>query len=338
MDKTLEEKAAALGILPQFIDATGTLRKASDQTILRLTNALDSKAEHASRRDSALLVSLDEPYENITVRLSFPVTAESECRILLEDGRETKASTHRTDAAINLTFSVPFGYHKLVLNDRSEATIPLIATPKRCWFPDGKQRFWGISLQLYLVRSSANWGIGDFADLKKIVQFFGPLGCDLVGINPLHQLDIETPSAASPYSPLSRRFLNVLYISVPSVPGFSESVEVTQRMQTAEFKDALERARSSQHVDYEAVAALKIPVLEGLFREFDTTSLDVHFDLKTSKRRRGRISIRIRCFMLFAGSLSSCTMQITTGIAGRTNTNHLTLLRCACLQSKIQKR
>ena len=71
--------------------------------------------------------------------------------------------------------------------------------------------FWGISLQLYLLRSKHNWGIGDFGDLKTFRRVAADLGASVIGLNPLHAMFLDAPESASPYSPASRLFLNVLF-------------------------------------------------------------------------------------------------------------------------------
>jgi hypothetical protein len=89
----------------------------------------------------------------------------------------------------------------------------------RCYQPAilEQRRLWGFMVQLYGVRSERNWGIGDFGDLKKLVELAAGLGAGVVGVNPLHA------TQGSPYSPSSRHALNVLYIDVEAVPGFQKS-------------------------------------------------------------------------------------------------------------------
>src|SRR5208282_59342 len=92
----------------------------------------------------------------------------------------------------------------------------------------------------------------------------GKLGAGAVGINPLHALFAAEPRHFSPYSPSSRVWLDYLYIDVTAVPGFVENVAV-QNLASA---DAVRAARATELVDYAAVAALKRPVLEALYRRF----------------------------------------------------------------------
>src|SRR5260221_33834 len=79
----------------------------------------------------------------------------------------------------------------------------------------------------------------------------------------------HSPSAAeprhfSPYSPSSRVWLDYLYIDVTAVPGFAEDPAA----QALAPPDAVLAARAAGLVDYAAVAALKRPVLEALYRRF----------------------------------------------------------------------
>ena len=96
--------------------------------------------------------------------------------------------------------------------------------PGRCYQPEvlEQQRLWGFMAQLYGLRSERNWGIGDFTDLRKLIEIAARLGAAVVGVNPLHA------TQGSPYSPSSRHALNVLYIDVEAVPGFEKSAKLAQ--------------------------------------------------------------------------------------------------------------
>ena len=49
-----------------------------------------------------------------------------------------------------------------------------------------EKKVWGVSVQLYAVRSRHNWGVGDFGDLKLLLKNVAKNGGQFVGLNPLH--------------------------------------------------------------------------------------------------------------------------------------------------------
>ena len=68
-----------------------------------------------------------------------------------------------------LPSDLPWGYHRLTVGTSAECS--LIVSPGTCFVPESAtnhQRLWGVAAQLYLLRSSHNWGIGDFTDLREL--------------------------------------------------------------------------------------------------------------------------------------------------------------------------
>ncbi len=165
---------------------------------------------------------------------------------------------------------LPLGYHELQLRDgggRSEAA-ELIVCPDRCYSSLGAaDKAWGVSCQLYTLRSDHNCGIGDFADLKELVQLSVAAGADYIGLNPLHAACADSPDAASPYSPSDRRFLNAIYIALADVDEFTSPVVqqwFADKLQITE----LARLRKLDFVDYDGVNRFKYACLELMFAEF----------------------------------------------------------------------
>jgi 4-alpha-glucanotransferase len=114
-------------------------------------------------------------------------------------------------------------------------------SPGKCYQPEflGRGRAWGFALQLYGLRSARNWGIGDFGDLRRVVEIAAKLGAGVVGVNPLHAASL------SPYSPSSRHALNPLYISLDAAGP--------------------RKLRDTELVDYGAVRQAKYTAFEKLY-------------------------------------------------------------------------
>jgi (1->4)-alpha-D-glucan 1-alpha-D-glucosylmutase len=134
------------------------------------------------------------------------------------------------------------------------------------WATGGRR--WGFGVQLYGMRSARNWGIGDFSDLRRLSEIAAGYGADVVGVNPLHALHAVDPEAASPYAPASRFFLNALYIDIESVPEYAGDPALQALLADGEFRAALDRARTAQHVDYATVGGCKRRALQMLHNAF----------------------------------------------------------------------
>jgi 4-alpha-glucanotransferase len=86
---------------------------------------------------------------------------------------------------------------------------------------------------------------------------------------PLHALFAPSPGI-QPLFVSSRVWLNFFYMGVTAVPGFTED----SAARTLASSVSIAAARDSELVDYAAVAALKRPVLEALFRHFQAREDD----------------------------------------------------------------
>ncbi|HEX2494308.1 MAG TPA: 4-alpha-glucanotransferase [Steroidobacter sp.] len=169
--------------------------------------------------------------------------------------------------------AAPLGYHLLTtaLDTGLSAEVRIVVTPDRCYEPAALaagKRPWGVAVQLYSLRSERNWGMGDFRDLRELIQLAAPFGCGVVGLNPLHALMPANPAHISPYSPSSRLFLNVLYIAVEDTPDYAESEAARKRVSQPEFQALLRELRAVKNVDYVRVAAAKFEILQLLYASF----------------------------------------------------------------------
>jgi len=213
------------------------------------------------------------------------LTAPLSWTITTEDGQTHQGQTVATRAGslvgLPLAVALPDGYHALSLCSADGAISEdsrLIVAPARCWVPgsaDGTTpRLWGVGAQLYSLRSERNWGMGDLADLRSLCQMTGNAGGAVVGLNPIHALFLPKPQDASPYSPNSRLFLNPLYIALDAVPEYADCPAAQKRLQDPAIAKALSVAQQADHVDYPAVATVKLAVLRDLFARFAALPAD----------------------------------------------------------------
>jgi (1->4)-alpha-D-glucan 1-alpha-D-glucosylmutase len=301
----LRRLADLAGILPSYHDLQGQMHVTSDETRRALLQAMGIACANAGEAEAALDAWQTGEWQQVLppvwvapvdtalqLRLHLPAKAEKEkihWRLHLENGEQRQGECiadtlplierqpARQARLLVLPAVAESGYHQLELSGAGEtASMRLILHPARCHQPaavQGENRVWGLSAQLYGVRSSRNWGIGDFTDLRHLIEWAAQAGAGLVGINPLHALFPHNPRHISPYSPSSRQFLNPLYLDLEAVPEFTECAELQQQVASAEFQARLRALRAEPLVDHAGVAAAKHPLLENLFRHFSTHHL-----------------------------------------------------------------
>src|SRR5580704_1602461 len=139
------------------------------------------------------------------------------------------------------------------------------AVPARPRVPDG--RSWGLTVQLYSVRSRRSWGHGDLRDLADLASWSArELGAGFVLINPLHAAEPKAPVSASPYLPMTRRYVSPLYLRIEDIPEFG-------RLEPGQLEriDALAAPLQARNItgdliDRDAVWAAKRAALEIIHR------------------------------------------------------------------------
>lgn len=171
------------------------------------------------------------------------------------------------------TFAVPdhlaLGWHTLRADAGGVlAECPLVVTPRqlRTTGQLAGRRHWGLTAQLYSVRSSRSWGIGDFTDLADLATISGLEGAGFVLVNPLHAAEPAPPVEDSPYLPTTRRFFNPLYLRVEEVPEYGY-LDAAGRSQVARLAGGFHTAnRSPELLDRNASYGAKLSALELIFK------------------------------------------------------------------------
>ncbi|WP_173095738.1 4-alpha-glucanotransferase [Actinomadura verrucosospora] len=157
---------------------------------------------------------------------------------------------------------VPLGWHRLRVRQGSrEDEAALLVAPASLPRPP---RMWGLTVQLYSLRSRGSWGIGDLHDLADLAAWAGrDLGAGFVVANPLHAAEPMPPVSPSPYSPMSRRFPAPIYLRIEDMPEYAAlPPEGRER-----FAAMAARLRGlGGPLDRDAVWTAKLEALEAMYR------------------------------------------------------------------------
>jgi 4-alpha-glucanotransferase len=300
----VDKLAAAVGIEPEYYDNWGNKHITSYKTkkaILAAMGISDIKAALKQRQlrpwnrliEPVMVVSVNNQPETIPVH--FPLDEGQEKDVTLtwyledETGNKNKGEikgitpvdSNIIDDSRYVRVELPnetnrdIGYYKLNVQCKTPAGelsgfMRLIITPDQCYIPPS--RTWGISINLYSIRSRQNWGIGDLSDLKDIVQWVSKdLGGGFVGINPLHAIPNKMPYGISPYSATSRLFKNFIYLDIRNI---SSAPQFQNLLNSPEFAQEIENLKTKELIDYENTASLKMKALKAAFSTFNLNTAE----------------------------------------------------------------
>lgn len=167
---------------------------------------------------------------------------------------------------------LPEGYHALLLSFGGRVSrCPVIVAPAAAYVPpwmEAGERRWGLATQVYALRRTGDWGVGDFTALGELLRQSADLGAQIVGINPLHALFPAWPDACSPYSPSNPEFVNPLMIDVDAVPLAARSPAFQAFRADPAVAAALDAARACELIDYPKVSDLKYQALALIYDDF----------------------------------------------------------------------
>ena len=268
--KRLDNAALEAGISPNYINAHGKPQAIPVDTKQRLLEAMN--------RTTTLKKVAVTPVANVLVftsgtRMATALEGSGEYtwQLTTEEGKQHKGHAQAGKKMV-LPATLPEGYHDLTVSQNEHHwQCRVIVAPKRCYESAAlmqNEKLWGACVQLYTLRSAYNWGIGDFGDLQRMLVDVAKRGGAFIGLNPIHALYPANPESASPYSPSSRRWLNVIYIDVNAVDDFLLSDEAQTWWKMPTTQQMLSEVRDVQWVDYSTVTVLKMAALRMAWKQF----------------------------------------------------------------------
>ncbi|SFD12294.1 4-alpha-glucanotransferase [Pseudoalteromonas denitrificans] len=186
---------------------------------------------------------------------------------LNEVGNYTFEDQYYSELGLELAV-LPIGYYDIEVSiDSAVCSGELIIYPCQVFQPL-HDKCWGVSVQLYSLKTQDNYGIGDFNDLKSLISSSAEMGADYILLNPLHALFDTQPDRASPYSPSDRLFLNPLYIHIQNVAEFKYS-SIAKILVDQHFKCRLFIAEKNEtYINYALIWDYKFKVFIALFNTF----------------------------------------------------------------------
>lgn len=219
---------AALGVVPGYTDSFGVERTVAGRT----RQALADRFGHTALLAPQTLVATPGRHHPLLYGT-----------LRTEDG-----TVLRAEGVVDRP-----GYHTLVTADGAEHLV--LAAEE--YLPQAPRTF-GLAVQLYAARSRDSWGIGDFRDLALIARSVAARDAGMLLVSPVHAMAPGRPAPNSPYSPASRRWLNVLHIAPGEAPG-------AERVDLSGLAAEARTLNGSRRIDRDAVTRVKIEALERIW-------------------------------------------------------------------------
>ncbi|MDO5064077.1 MAG: 4-alpha-glucanotransferase [Actinomyces bowdenii] len=297
--ESLKHLAEVHGVSTEYWDYHGRLASPRRATLVAVLAALGVKARDEEEIEEALKEHDIAPWRRTLpptvvmragtpsgVVVHLPDGASVSLRVRLEGGGErTLVQTEdftvprqvdgvlRGRASFNLPGDLPLGWHTLVAQvgpargqAATTATAALAVTPERLELPESLGgRGWGAMAQLYSVRSRQSWGVGDADDLTELVSFLGDEGADFLLINPLHAAEPAGAMTPSPYLPVTRRFINPIYIRPENILEVSRLSGPRRSLVQWAVEEVQETNLDAEPIDRDAVWKAKREALEVIF-------------------------------------------------------------------------
>ena len=279
-----ESRLKVLEILGYDVSSPQALESSYDRLIRERRSEMIKPVYVVSAGDTAFEIRLQLPYQTYPTPHSWSITFENGTEIVQKLTTETchNEESYEIDGqpmrriVVPIRTVLPEGYHNISFYFRladGEHTLQssLIATPEKCYLPEeiySGTRYWGVSLQLYSLRSEHNWGIGDIGDLRLLSKSLGKQGASFIGLNPLHALPAHDATTFSPYSPVSRLASNYLYLDLTMMEDFRDSSAAQAFAQAKDTRAKLDGLRHADYVDYGKVSEIKMQVLNLAYEQF----------------------------------------------------------------------
>lgn len=125
----------------------------------------------------------------------------------------------------------------------------------------------GLLLPVFSMRSSRDWGIGDFTSMRGWLDVLASAGLNILEILPINEMQ---PGVNCPYTALSGFALDPVYIDPEAAEELGGAPDALALLASEDFRSRLAAARSAGTVLYDAIRGLKHEVLWKIYSAFRT--------------------------------------------------------------------
>lgn len=275
----LRDLAAHCGVTTSHVDGLGREIEANDASMLAVLRALGVAIEKPEEADAILEQRRKAPPPLVPPCLAAAADAECflpvQCKpgdalalsLVLESGPArgwaVGISEEQGEGPAMLSLGkLPVGYHRVTVREGGrEASCALLAAPAKAHGAPGSSKSWGLFAPLYALRGAQDYGVGDLACLRELMDWATDLGASFVGTLPLLAANYREDFQSSPYSPVSRLYWNELYLDLAALGERYPSSELAKLLAADETRDLAKHLSELALVDYAGTSSLRRSIL-----------------------------------------------------------------------------
>ncbi len=149
-----------------------------------------------------------------------------------------------------------------------ESKQKTVKTDAAFYHPQGDWKGAGVAVPVFSLRSQTSLGVGEFTDIKGLVDWSEKVGLKMVQILPVNDTNAtKTWTDSYPYAAVSVFALHPQYLNISAIEGFKKAVD--QKAYNKEQK----RLNALPEVDYEDVMRYKLKAARQIFEQVKTDFL-----------------------------------------------------------------
>ena len=247
-------------------------KKSKTKTEKHFTHVFRVKAPLLQKNQAVCLLGSSDPLTNWSTNKPLLLSKEDDWWFIKCDLSESHFPIAYKYGVFNIKekkfVAYENGDNRLLYNDATKKKIGIIHDGF-VHLPNNTWKGAGAAIPVFSLRSKNSFGVGEFADIKLLVDWAKSAGLKLIQLLPLNDT-IATNSwkDSYPYAAISAFALHPLYINLAKVAGkeYGDTLKPLKKKQK-ELNDLAE-------VDYEQVIKFKISVLRELYEVMGPTCFE----------------------------------------------------------------
>jgi len=153
-----------------------------------------------------------------------------------------------------------FGENRYLDAQGSADNLITVKTDNSFRHSSGQWKGAGVALPVFSLRSKSSYGVGEFLDIKLLIDWSVKTGLKIVQILPINDtVATHTWTDSYPYAAISVFALHPMYLNLPALGVLNDKKEMKQYKKNGKALNDLEQ------IDYEAVMKLKSPYYKKIY-------------------------------------------------------------------------